>query len=69
VGEILQQLGSAVVGRRVQRYWPEEGGWWTATLTGYSPESCEHQLTYNKGQKDESFEWADLSEFHNNEIR
>ena len=29
----------------------------------------EHQLTYNRGQPDESYEVADLSEFHDEEIR
>ena len=45
------------------------GGWWSAELTSYDPETGEHQLTYNKGLPDESYEVADLSEFHDEEIR
>jgi hypothetical protein len=45
------------------------GGWWSAEISGYNEETGEHQLTYNKGQEDESYEVGDLSEFHDEEIR
>lgn len=69
LGAQLTVLGQAAVGRIVQRYWPDEGGWWDAQITGYNPDSKEHQLTYNVGKADESFEWTDLRELSNAEFR
>ncbi len=45
------------------------GGWWAALISDYNAESGEHQLTYNAGQEDESYEWADLGQLGNEELR
>ena len=45
------------------------GGWWGATISAFNVESGEHQLVYNAGQEDESFEWADLGLLSNTELR
>ena len=38
-------------------------------MAAYNPKAQEHQLVYNVGREDESFEWADLTEFHDSELR
>jgi hypothetical protein len=38
-------------------------------VTGYNGVSGEHQLTYSRGQPDESFEWADLGAMGALELR
>lgn len=48
---------------------PPAGGWWRALVSDFNGESGEHQLTYNAGQDDESYEWADLGELANEELR
>ena len=48
---------------------PCAGGWWPAVITGYNEEMGEHQLTYNAGQEDESFEWVAVGEMSNEELR
>jgi hypothetical protein len=48
---------------------PAAGGWWGADIVGFNADSGEHQLVYNAGQEDESFEWADLADLSNEEIR
>ena len=45
------------------------GGWWAAEVTAYNAATGEHQLTYNAGQEDESFEWVDLGEISNEDLR
>jgi hypothetical protein len=65
----LRESGTAAVGRVVQRYWPEEGGWWDATVTDFNAETKEHQLTYNIGRPDESFEFVNLAELEDHEFR
>ena len=69
LGAQLAAAGQGAVGRSVQRYWPEEGGWWDAHVTAFNSETKEHQLTYNRGKVDESFEWINLRELTNDEFR
>lgn len=68
-GEMVQALGAAAVGRRLQRFWPNEGGWWDASVSEYNAGTGEHRLMYKVGTPEETFEWADLSEFHDRELR
>ena len=65
----LRRLSMGAVGKVVQRYWPEEGGWWNAVVSAFKPSTQEHQLTYNAGTLDESFEWVDLGELGDAEFR
>lgn len=68
-GDAIHQLGGNAIGKTVERYWPEEGGWWPAEVCDFNPETGEHCLTYNKGKEDETFEWADFAEMSDEEIR
>ena len=44
--------------RKVQRFWPEEGGWFDAIITDYRPTTQEHCLTYEINTESETFEWV-----------
>ena len=37
IGVQLWRLGASLVGRKVMRYWPDEGGWWEAEVKEASP--------------------------------
>lgn len=39
-GPMLSQLGALAVGRRVERYWPEEGGWLAGTHAAAHARPC-----------------------------
>ncbi|KAG7673970.1 hypothetical protein Ndes2526B_g02554 [Nannochloris sp. 'desiccata'] len=69
LGSRLREAGTDAIGRVVQRYWPAEGGWWDATVTDYNAETKEHQLTYNVGRPDESFEFVNLAQVNDREFR
>jgi len=55
--------------RRVQRFWPDEGGWFDAIITDYRPTTNEHCLTYEINTPNETFEWADISQFDGQEFK
>ena len=57
------------VGRRVQLYWPEEGGWFDAVVTDYNPATDEHCVTYHMNAANESFEWSNLKKLGRDEFR
>ena len=61
--------GKELVGRLVQRFWPEEGGWFDAIITDYRPTANEHCLTYEINTPNETFEWADISQFDGQEFK
>jgi len=69
VGQEIQSLQHGAIGKTVQLYWPSEGGWWTAEIVDYDPSSTSHQLVYNKGTTEESFEWVNLGSLSQDEIR
>ena len=55
--------------RRVQRFWPDEGGWFDAIVTDYRPTTNEHCLTYEINTPNETFEWANISSFDAREFK
>jgi hypothetical protein len=55
--------------RRVQRFWPDEGGWFDAIVTDYRPVTNEHCLTYEINTPNETFEWANVSSFDAREFK
>ncbi|KAK9823256.1 hypothetical protein WJX72_001400 [[Myrmecia] bisecta] len=47
-----------LIGREVQRFWEEFGErWWDGIITGYDHNKREHQITYDQGTPQETFEW------------
>ena len=61
--------GKELVSSLVQRFWPEEGGWCDAIITDYRPTTNEHCLTYEINTPNETFEWADISQFDGREFK
>ena len=57
--------------RRVQRFWPDEGGWFDAIVTDYRPTTNEREdcLTYEINTPNETFEWANVSSFDAREFK
>ena len=64
-GAVVDQF----IGRRVELYWPEEGGWCPAVVTDYNPATGEHCVTYNMNTEKESFEWQNLRKLNQNEFK
>ena len=54
---------------KIQLLWPDQGGWWNAEIISYDATNGEHQIVYNKGAPDESFEWTCLGNLDRDEIR
>ena len=67
VGPALEALGQALVGQSVMRFWPEDDFWWEAHVGDWNA-SKGHKLVYERGTPRESFEWARLGEFRNDEL-
>ena len=55
--------------KRVQRFWPDKGGWFDAIVTDYRPVTNEHCLTYEINTPNETFEWANVSSFDGKEFK
>lgn len=56
------------VGRRVMRYWPGDG-WVEGFVTDYKADSNEHVITYDFNTADESYEYFDIRQANDSEIR
>ncbi|KAL6760498.1 hypothetical protein V8C86DRAFT_1094877 [Haematococcus lacustris] len=50
----------ALIGAKVQRYWPKEGQWFVGVVTDYRPRDNKYCITYDVGTKNESMEWYDI---------
>ena len=61
--------GKELVSSLVQRFWPEEGGWCDAIITDYRPTTNEYCLTYEINTLNETYEWADISQFDGQEFK
>ena len=48
------------VGRKVQRYWPSDGGWVPGAISDYNAVTGEHCIVYDLGTPDESWEWYNI---------
>eukprot|EP00212_Chloropicon_laureae_P003337 CAMPEP_0197486886 /NCGR_PEP_ID=MMETSP1311-20131121/1861_1 /TAXON_ID=464262 /ORGANISM="Genus nov. species nov., Strain RCC856" /LENGTH=234 /DNA_ID=CAMNT_0043030225 /DNA_START=102 /DNA_END=806 /DNA_ORIENTATION=+ len=48
------------VGRKVQRYWPEDGGWVSGAISDFNAITGEHCIVYDMGTPDESWEWYNV---------
>ena len=68
-GAAIKSRGSAAIGMSVELFWPSEGGWWRAEIVNFDPTTQNHQILYNQGQADESFEWIDMASLGSQEIR
>ena len=69
IGTAFTALGESLVGQKLWRYWPDEGGWYEAVVTSYDPLSREHVLLYEGGTENESTEDVVLSSLDDIELR
>jgi len=69
LGQSLSNMGTEAIGIKIQLYWPDDGGWWNAEIIAFNPTSGEHQIVYNKGSDDESFELVNLGKLDPKELR
>ena len=43
LGHVLHSMARSLIGKRVMRNWPDNGGWWEAHVVGYGPTSGQHK--------------------------
>lgn len=68
LGVVLKKQGQQSVGTEIEIFWQDDG-WWVAEISNFNEKTGEHQLIYDKGGLDESFEWVDLSTLPTTELR
>ncbi|QDZ22059.1 ENT domain-containing protein [Chloropicon primus] len=61
----LRKTGGPIVvdeyiGRKVERFWPEDGGWVSGAISDFNAVSGEHCIVYDLGTKEESWEWYNI---------
>ncbi len=44
VGWLLQGLGRRLTGKKVMRFWPDNGGWWEAEVHNYNASTGQHRF-------------------------
>ncbi len=49
-----------LVGHKVKRWWPQEGGWMEAVVTDFDPAKGLHCITYGLGTNHEQWEWYNI---------
>lgn len=69
LGSRIKSSGSAAIGMSIELYWPSEGGWWRAEIIDFDLDTHYHQILYNRGLPDESFEWIDMASLSSEELR
>ncbi len=69
LGSHIKSIGSAAIGLCIELLWPTEGGWWPAEIVNFDTTNEHHQVLYNKGLPDESFEWIDMAKLGPEELR
>jgi hypothetical protein len=48
------------VGRKVERFWPQDGGWVSGAISDFNAVTGEHCIVYDLGTPDESWEWYNI---------
>lgn len=54
------RLPEDYVGRKIVTRWPDDNTFYEAVIAEYNKESTLHCLAYDRGTKNETFEWVDL---------
>ena len=44
MGWLLQGLGRRLTGKKVMRFWPDNGGWWEADVHNYNASTGQHRF-------------------------
>ncbi|KAK7283846.1 hypothetical protein RIF29_13594 [Crotalaria pallida] len=59
----------SLIGRRVRTKWPDDNHFYEAVITDYNPADGRHNLVYDMGSTDETWEWVNLSEISPEDIQ
>lgn len=59
----------SLIGRRVRTRWPDDNNFYEAVITDYNPTEGRHNLVYDMGSADETWEWVNLSEISPEDIQ
>ncbi|XP_057457116.1 protein EMSY-LIKE 3-like [Lotus japonicus] len=64
MAELAEGVASfdSVIGRRVRTRWPDDNNFYEAVISDYSPIDGRHNLVYDMGRANETWEWVNLSE-------
>jgi len=57
------------IGRKVERWWPDDGGWVSGAISDYNAVTGEHCIVYELGTADESWEWYNVRNASNAQCR
>ncbi|KAF1896463.1 hypothetical protein Lal_00034161 [Lupinus albus] len=59
----------SLIGRRVRTKWPDDNNFYEAVITDYNPADDRHNLVYDMGSTEETWEWVNLSEISPEDIQ
>ncbi|KAK7243522.1 hypothetical protein RIF29_38321 [Crotalaria pallida] len=59
----------SMIGRRVRTKWPDDNNFYEAVISDYNPVDGRHNLVYDMGSTDETWEWVNLSEISPEDIQ
>ncbi|KAE9620922.1 hypothetical protein Lal_00019924 [Lupinus albus] len=59
----------SLIGRRVRTKWPDDSNFYEAVITNYNPADGRHNLVYDMGSTEETWEWVNLSEISPEDIQ
>jgi len=57
------------IGRKVKRWWPDDGGWVEGVVTDYHEDTGNHVVCYEMGTDSESFEYYNIRAGNPNECK
>ncbi|XP_058729334.1 protein EMSY-LIKE 3-like [Vicia villosa] len=58
-----------MIGRRVRTRWPDDNNFYEAVISDYNPVDGRHNLVYDMGSTNETWEWVKLSEISPEDIQ
>ncbi|XP_061375301.1 protein EMSY-LIKE 4-like isoform X3 [Gastrolobium bilobum] len=59
----------SLIGRRVRTRWPDDNNFYEAVISDYNPVDGRHNLVYDMGSANETWEWVNLSEISPEDIQ
>ncbi|KAL8128719.1 hypothetical protein V2J09_017874 [Rumex salicifolius] len=62
-------LGKELMGRKVLTKWPDDNKFYEAVITQFNPLDGRHALVYDMNTPDETWEWVDLKQIPQDDIR
>ncbi|XP_027341137.1 protein EMSY-LIKE 3-like [Abrus precatorius] len=70
MGELAEGTSfDSLIGRRVRTRWPDDNNFYEAVITDYNPADGRHNLVYDMGSANETWEWVNLSEISPEDIQ